>query len=478
MILYLKKIYKNAKLNIPDEHRREFTDHLTLHNLSRLKFISYFTILLIPFILFYHFKIAEAGYCTKYIGYCPTLFLNHYLLIFFSYLFLFIRKWLRKGMTTPSVRFIINLYLILHLLSYTSTSLSSQMHPYGNIIFYSTGSVFIASLIINYKRTTFFIYSGMHLYFLFFFFQIQKSNGLLLYNGLYASLGVVFAISLNFIFFQYKMKDFLRSKKLKVKNKEINETLNMIKKDLFIAQKIQQRLLQSNIEKMGRLRIHSKYVPVDEIGGDFYDISELKRNGVRFFLADATGHGIQAALITMAIKAEYEALKNNFSSPKKLLKELNNEFLHKFGTIQSLFSCIVVDVYPEKGKLVYSSAGHPDQILQRKNWSITRLSRTGKIIGIAKDVEFEERELNFENGEKLFLYTDGLYEEFNSAKEEFGEDQLISLIKSYSDHDIDALFEAVKEDIYSFIGSKQMQDDITFLGIEFDSENEKNRKPR
>ena len=89
-------------------------------------------------------------------------------------------------------------------------------------------------------------------------------------------------------------------------------------------------------------------------------------------------------------------------------------------------------------------------------------------MGIKKDVEFEEIELQFEKGDKLFLFTDGLFEEFNSEKEEFGEKQVVNIIKAYSDKELKELFGILMENLNLFLASSARQDDITFIGVEND----------
>ena len=89
-------------------------------------------------------------------------------------------------------------------------------------------------------------------------------------------------------------------------------------------------------------------------------------------------------------------------------------------------------------------------------------------MGLMKDIEFEEVEIPFERGDKLFLFTDGLFEEFNSNKEEFGEKQVLSIIKAYRDKDLKELFAVIMENLNSFLANASRQDDITFIGIEHD----------
>ena len=118
-----------------------------------------------------------------------------------------------------------------------------------------------------------------------------------------------------------------------------------IKRDLVLAKKIQDSILPKNLSDITHLNISTFYSPMDEVGGDFFDITQLHEGQIRIFLADATGHGIQGALITMAIKSEYESLKMNIPDPKDLLEFLNNEFLRKFHSINAFFSCILPDLF-------------------------------------------------------------------------------------------------------------------------------------
>ena len=128
---------------------------------------------------------------------------------------------------------------------------------------------------------------------------------------------------------------------------------------------------------------------MDEVGGDFFDVTRLDGNIVRILIADATGHGVQAALITMLIKSEYEGLKNVMDSPAKLLQMMNNLFFTKYLHLDTFFSCFIIDIDLQKETLCYASAGHPEQIFIC-NGRIEVLDKTGMIVGAKKNSEFKE----------------------------------------------------------------------------------------
>lgn len=468
MLDKLISIYKSIYVNVPYRHRREFAERLRIDNISRLRVVSIFILLLTPFMLWAHLEIISHNYCKNIPYYCESLFGAHYSSILFSILYLSLFKFFNPekwSKILADVFIIISIYCFL--LMFAISSIASQLLS-GNISFFTTGAVFIAALFVTFKRYATFLYFSTLLLFIFGLFKVQTNSDLFFSNSIHSVISIFFAYSLNLIFFHYKLSDFLKSKVIEQKTKEVNETLDDLKRDISVAKKIQTSLMKKNFSHIKNLTFSVNYIPLDEVGGDIYDISELNHKCIRIFLADATGHGVQAALITMAIKSEYESFKHSTSSPKKLLRNLNNDFVQKFGAIHSFFSCIVVDIYPEKNRIIYASAGHPDQIIQRKDWTLDIISRTGKIMGIMKDAEFEEVELRFESGDKLFLFTDGLFEEFNSDKEEFGEKQILNSIKEYSDRDLKDLFSEIMKNLNDFLDNSSRQDDITFIGVEYD----------
>ena len=112
---------------------------------------------------------------------------------------------------------------------------------------------------------------------------------------------------------------------------KVNESLSLIRRDLSVAQKIQSATLTTNFREHKELDIGVKYVAMTEVGvgGDFYSIDKLDETTSRIFLADATGHGIQAALIVMAIQGIYDSIKNFALQEIRNIKHILN--LHSSG---------------------------------------------------------------------------------------------------------------------------------------------------
>ncbi|MCB1192238.1 MAG: SpoIIE family protein phosphatase [Leptospiraceae bacterium] len=247
---------------------------------------------------------------------------------------------------------------------------------------------------------------------------------------------------------------------------QLQSTLKSIQRDLDIAQNIQHNILPKNLDSLKNLKLATQYLPMSEVGGDFYDISEIRPGIVRVFLADATGHGIQAALITMAIKSEYESLKLRVKEPSELLNHLNANFMKKFESLSTFFTCFLVDIHLNKNKVFFSMAAHPRQVLIKQTGEIKFLATKGPLIGLSKSNRYNLVEFDFSKGDTLILFSDGVYEEFNREKVEFGQNGLYEVLTQNKDKNVNQLVENILESLENFLEGKPKQDDITIIGIE------------
>jgi Amt family ammonium transporter len=253
--------------------------------------------------------------------------------------------------------------------------------------------------------------------------------------------------------------------KIKELEQELNSALSVIKQDLAVAAKIQSKIIPDDTRIRNGLQFYAKYLPMVEVGGDFFYITEIRQGVTRVFLADATGHGVQSALITMLIKSEYENLADKIQTPSELLFQLNNIFVNKYQSLTTFFSAFIIDINLNDKKIIYSSAGHPEQLLISGK-SIELLKRTGRLIGVISDTKYGEVEFRFNRGDRVYLFTDGIYEEFNAKNEIYGEDDLQDILKNNNHNPVKDNIEFLISDVREFIGSREQDDDITIIGIE------------
>ncbi|MCX7997854.1 MAG: serine/threonine-protein phosphatase [Leptospiraceae bacterium] len=116
-------------------------------------------------------------------------------------------------------------------------------------------------------------------------------------------------------------------------------------------------------------------------------------------------------------------------------------------------------------EFTFSSAGHPSQVFisERK---IVELERTGKLIGFVKKSTYSETTFPYSSGEKLFLFSDGLFEEMNNKNELFGEDKIRKIIQQHENASISFIMNLILQELETHLANRLVQDDITFVGIQ------------
>jgi two-component system, sensor histidine kinase ChiS len=217
---------------------------------------------------------------------------------------------------------------------------------------------------------------------------------------------------------------FQRSIDIKESAIQMMEWEKIIKEDMSIARAFQQKLMTYQQDIAG-FETSVLYRPMLEIGGDIYDIFELRPGVVRVLIADATGHGINASLGTVKILSEYAAVKGTLHTPGEVLNFLNQRFTQVSGQYTIVFTCVVADIDLALSSITMSSAGAPPQFLVRGRETVVVHPRN-PIIGLSNKITYREETLAFQRDDILFLYTDGLTEMVAARADVDGEDELLA----------------------------------------------------
>jgi two-component system, sensor histidine kinase LadS len=246
---------------------------------------------------------------------------------------------------------------------------------------------------------------------------------------------------------------------------ELSSALKLIKSDMNTAKKIQQNILNENYAKFKNLDIIVSYIPLDEVGGDMYKIHELENGKIRIFIADATGHGVQGALMAMSIYSEFENIKDYLSSPADIMTILNTKYYDRYVALNVFFTCIILDIDLQKNSVQYSFAGHPDQI-RILNGEVSQFNIKGKLIGLIRDHQFSNSEFQFNKGDRLVLFTDGIFEQFHPDHGEYGEDRFFENVQFQKSYPLKDFTQNLINSLSDFLNGNKKQDDITLLAIE------------
>lgn len=262
--------------------------------------------------------------------------------------------------------------------------------------------------------------------------------------------------------------------KVAKRTEELEEALSslrsrddMIQKQLDMASVIQRSILPGKIDDWNELTFTVRYMAMEKIGGDFYDVHLLKDDRIGVMIADVSGHGIPAALVTTMAKMSFSNAGAKYDSPKKIFQEMNQNILDHVKT-QDYMTCFMLAVDDEYN-IVYSNASHQKAMLLRESTgTIEQLDTNGLFIGALEEARdsYEENRTKLEYGDRIILYTDGIPEAINDERKEYTNRRLEEMVVKYRRLHGDEYADAILNDVRNFIGGAQLFDDITCLIIE------------
>ncbi len=258
-----------------------------------------------------------------------------------------------------------------------------------------------------------------------------------------------------------------RTEELKNALSDLKGRDDQIQKQLDMASVIQRSILPGEIEDWNELKFSVKYIAMEKIGGDFYDVHQLKDNKIGIMIADVSGHGIPAALVTTMAKITFGNAGAKYDSPRKIFQEVNQSILNHVKT-QDYMTCFMVSI-DDDYNVVYSNASHQKAILLRKDSSKYELLDTGGLfIGAVEEASdtYEEKSVKLNYGDRLILYTDGIPESINENRQEYSNRRLEEVVMRNQDLPLEEFSEVIVQDVRSFIGNAQMLDDITLIVVE------------
>ena len=235
--------------------------------------------------------------------------------------------------------------------------------------------------------------------------------------------------------------------------------------ELALASELQKSLLPREVPNGIPLTISHRYIPYLSVGGDFFDYLQIGPGRVGIIIADACGHGVASAFLTAMLKSAFTHLAPRTTSPGELLHQINQEFCRTIRTDHYITAFYAI-IDTERSEFSYASAGHPRQILIRKDGAEEALAADGFFLGTFESTRFKDKKTALDPGDRLILFTDGLLETTDAKLQSFGRERLVSILTT----GIDAAIEDVSNDVVStlldFMGGFSFQDDITLLAAE------------
>lgn len=220
--------------------------------------------------------------------------------------------------------------------------------------------------------------------------------------------------------------------------------------------------------------IYASMDPAKEVGGDFYDFFMVDDVHLAVVIADVSGKGVPAALFMVIAKTLIKNHAQAGEEPKDVFTNVNTQ-LNETNEVGMFVTGWMGILNIITGHVIYANAGHNYPVLLHKDGRVEWVkSHPCFVLAGMEGVRYRQHDLQLEEGDALYLYTDGVTEAMNSEEELFGEERLekvLSLEGSRGGHP-EALLKLVARRLAEFAGKAEQADDITMLGLYWNGRNQ------
>ena len=240
-----------------------------------------------------------------------------------------------------------------------------------------------------------------------------------------------------------------------------------VQRDLDLARELQGGLLPKIFptrQESPGIEIFARLDPAKEVSGDLYDFFFVEPGKLCFVVGDVSGKGIAAGIFMAVTRTLIRATAIPGRTPLDILTRVNAQ-LAKENQANLFVTMILGVVDTRSGRMVYGQGGHNPPVLLSACGKPAYEPPGGMPLGVFEDAKFGERELQLKPGETLLVYTDGVTEAMNQARDLFGEERLLSAVTERASLSAEKLTESVVEKVEEFVQEAERSDDITLLAI-------------
>ena len=222
------------------------------------------------------------------------------------------------------------------------------------------------------------------------------------------------------------------------------------------------------------------YSPCDELAGDFLNFFPLDDRYLAAFVVDVSGHGVASSLLAVTVGRVMTPLVSKTSllvkpgqedgekfivPPAEVAYELNNRFpMEDQGNLYFTMVYGVLDKQTQEFRFV--SAGHPNVVHVPAGEKARLVETADMAIGWIEDTEFEQHSLQLKDGDRIYLYSDGVPEAMDHDLEEFGDKRMLDSLAESSAESVKTSVESLFNQVHDWCEQNGAKDDVSILGIE------------
>jgi len=244
---------------------------------------------------------------------------------------------------------------------------------------------------------------------------------------------------------------------------QLKNSYNKLLKDTKFARSIQYSVLPIDDIYWGMIKLNATYLPADDLGGDMFDIVKLNEDEMLMYMADVSGHGIRAALLTIFLREVVRGMADIARSQglDQLLESLLKHYTSLDIDAEMYFSIVLCKYNRNTKELSLANAGHNCfPLVLRKNGRIEEVPIKGMpITKIGISTGYDEETVGIYPGDRILLYTDGIIEEFSETEDkEFGVEGVRRASEKYFDLPGDELSKKIIQEAEKFSRTKAKDD--------------------
>jgi len=252
-------------------------------------------------------------------------------------------------------------------------------------------------------------------------------------------------------------------RQLERQNDELEEWRRNLERDLAAAQLTQQSLIPQKPPTIAGWEVAACYRPVIQVGGDIYGWLRMKDSRILFWIADGTGHGAAAALLTTLAKLLFHHGTVEHDGPAMVMEAVNNDFRSIFGA-RSFMTAMCVAVDPVTGRATVVGAGHPPVLIARHGGGTGSIASVAPPLGLIEHPEFTETIVDLDSGDAFLLYTDGLFGAARGERLRLTPERLEKML-DHSAPNAEALLRGILNQAVPENGKDALPDDLAALAV-------------
>jgi serine phosphatase RsbU (regulator of sigma subunit)/pSer/pThr/pTyr-binding forkhead associated (FHA) protein len=237
-----------------------------------------------------------------------------------------------------------------------------------------------------------------------------------------------------------------------------------LEQQIAIARDIQQALLPKNFRDFPHLAVSGANFPCLSVGGDYFDVFPLDERRTAFLLADVSGKGLGAALLTTMLQGALSGMTLG-TDPARVFNHVNR-FLCDHAEV-GRYATMFFGILDDCGKLEFINAGHPSPILMRQGRADEAFTEGSFPVGLVPEAEFTTASLQLEPNDTLFLFSDGVTEAMDPDEDLYGVARLRGVLEGKTDLPLDEIQKIVLESVENFARGARQADDLTMLLVRF-----------